>query len=238
MRCTTTTLPSLEENLALDEALLLEAEANPEQAVLRLWEWPRPGVVLGAAGKAGDDIHQDACRRDGVAMARRSSGGGTVLLGPGCLLFSLVLPYRYHPALTEIATSYRYILGTIRKALSRFAPNLVERGISDLAIGDRKCSGNSQQRKRHHILHHGTVLYDFPLAKITTYLNHPIRQPQYRQQRDHDSFVTNFPATGLQIRGTLQDAWTAAEEADRLPMETVARLVREKYSQTEWVFRR
>ena len=38
-------LPTLEENLALDEALLLAAEADGPE-VLRLWEWPVPAVVL------------------------------------------------------------------------------------------------------------------------------------------------------------------------------------------------
>ena len=52
------TLPSLPENLALDEALLLEAEAGRGGEVLRLWEWPRPAVVLGAGGRIADDVER------------------------------------------------------------------------------------------------------------------------------------------------------------------------------------
>src|SRR5438309_11265473 len=84
------TLPTLAENLALDEALLLDAETGGPE-VLRLWQWPRHAVVLGAGGKLADDVYEDACRADGVPILRRSSGGGSVLLGSGCLLFSLVL---------------------------------------------------------------------------------------------------------------------------------------------------
>ena len=36
------TLSTLNENLALDEALLLEAEAGRSGEVLRVWEWPSP----------------------------------------------------------------------------------------------------------------------------------------------------------------------------------------------------
>src|SRR5260370_1685230 len=103
------TLPSLAANLALDEALLLEAEAGGRQ-VLRTWDWSGPAVVLGAAGRLAQEVHEDACRRDGVPILRRASGGGTVLLGKGCLCFSLVLSYDRAPALGLVSSSYRYLL--------------------------------------------------------------------------------------------------------------------------------
>src|SRR5258708_37980163 len=92
------TLASAVANLALDEALLLEAEAGRGGEVLRLWECPRPAVVLGAGGCLADDVEESACRAGGVPVLRRASGGGTVLLGPGCLCYSLVLAYERSPA--------------------------------------------------------------------------------------------------------------------------------------------
>src|SRR6478735_12824692 len=87
------TAESLNENLALDEALLLAAEAGVGDEVLRFWEWPAKAVVLGAGGSIAIDVNEAACRADGVLLHRRPSGGGTVLLGRGCLLYSLVLDY-------------------------------------------------------------------------------------------------------------------------------------------------
>ena len=54
------------------------------------WPW---AVVLGAAGVIREDVNEETCRQDAVPVGRRSSGGGTVLLGPGCCLYSLVLAY-------------------------------------------------------------------------------------------------------------------------------------------------
>src|SRR5947209_3435246 len=87
------TAPALDANLALDEALLLAAEAGAADEVLRFWEWPGAAVVLGAGGSVGVDVNEEACRAAGVPIHRRASGGGTVLLGRGCLLFSLVLSF-------------------------------------------------------------------------------------------------------------------------------------------------
>jgi len=72
------TLASVAENLALDEALLLEAEASGSGEILRFWEWPTPTVILGAGSRLTEDVNQLACQADRVAILRRSSGGGTV----------------------------------------------------------------------------------------------------------------------------------------------------------------
>ena len=121
------TLPSLAENLALDEALLLDAEAGGPE-VLRLWQWPSHAVVLGAGGRLADDVHEDVCQADGVPIRRRSSGGGTVLLGPGCLLYSLILRFERAPALSDLHASYRHILDTILGGLRPLASPLALQG--------------------------------------------------------------------------------------------------------------
>src|SRR3954447_21732924 len=98
MRWFERTLPTPAENVALDEALLLDAEAGRAGEVLRLWERPAPAVVLGSGCKLLDDVDVAACEADGVPLVRRSSGGGTVLLARGCLCYSLVLAFARDPA--------------------------------------------------------------------------------------------------------------------------------------------
>ena len=151
------TLSSVAENLALDETLLLQAEqGGPE--VLRFWEWPHAAVILGAGCQLALDVDELACRSDGVPLLRRSSGGGTVLLGKGCLLYSLILSYQHDPQLQSVRASYAWILGRMIEALAPLGTDLQQAGISDIVLGERKVSGNSQQRKRTHLLHHGTLL--------------------------------------------------------------------------------
>jgi lipoate-protein ligase A len=227
------TLPTLPENLALDEALLLEAEANRGGEVLRLWEWRRPAVVLGAGGRIADDVNLAACDRDAVPIARRASGGGTVLLGPGCLLYTVVLRYDRAAELRDIRKSYPWILSRIVETL----PGVTIAGPSDLAFQGRKVGGSAQQRKREYLLHHGTLLYGFDLSLIGRYLHEPPRQPDYRGRRSHDEFVTNLPIGRATLTDGLQKAWSAKSPARPPPSEILGRLVADKFGQSAWVHR-
>jgi lipoate-protein ligase A len=238
MRFLDPTLPTLAENLALDEALLLEAEDGRGGEVLRLWESPEPAVILGAGCRLAHDVEENSCLRDGVPILRRASGGGTVLLGPGCLLYSLVLPYDRSVLLREIPSSYVHILGRVRAALDGLLPAIELAGTSDLACGGRKFSGNAQQRKRHCLLHHGTLLYDYDLSMVGRYLRLPSRQPGYREQRDHESFLMNIPSTPAVLGRRLRVAWGAESELVAWPQEQTCRLVSEKYAKPEWTRRR
>jgi lipoate-protein ligase A len=232
------TLPSLAENLAMDEALLLEAEAGHGGEILRVWEWPTPAVVLGAGCRLTEDVNEAACRADAVPIFRRASGGGTVLLGSGCLLFSLVLSYERSLLLGGVNSSYGYILDHIRDALRKTGLAVEQAGISDLAAGDRKFSGNAQQRKRTHLLHHGTLLYGFDVLPVSRYLHMPSRQPDYRQGRHHEVFLSNIPLHSFELKRCLREAWQTEGERLRLPHSTVRQLVADKYTQSEWIRRR
>jgi lipoate-protein ligase A len=183
-------------------------------------------------------VDEAKCQADGVEIARRSSGGGTVLLGPGCLLYSLIMKYEREEALREIASSYRFILGRVVESLEGLLPDLRQEGISDLASHGLKCSGSAQQRKSRGLLHHGTLLYNFPIPQVRHYLKQPIRQPDYRRHRDHEQFLINLPATADQLTGRLFTAWSARGLQMGWPQKQVARLVDDKYSQRAWRERR
>ncbi len=234
------TLPTPAENLALDEAFLNQAEdaarrGKPVRELLRLWESPVPFVVVGSTGRLADEVHLEECRRRGVAVLRRASGGGTVLMGPGCLCFSLILDLETRPELCEIHDSYRAILGRITGCLA--VEGLGQRGISDLAVGEHKVSGNAQRRKRGTLLHHGTLLYDFDLAAVAALLKDPARQPGYRAHRPHGDFVANLALPVAEIRRRLARCWNASGPRPPLEIPALGPLLEEKYANPGWIER-
>ena len=235
MRYLDLTLPTPAENLALDEALLDEAEraAQPREA-LRLWEPAEPMVVVGQSSRIDAEVHRDECRRRGIPILRRSSGGAAIVTGPGCLMYALVLSYRLRPRLRLVDHAHRFVLGRVASALRPLVPEVTCRGTSDLAVGELKFSGNSVRCKRDHFLYHGTILYDFPLDLIDQCLAMPSRQPDYRDGRAHRGFVTNLPLPPGTIRAALIAAWDANEPCTEWPQVATDRLAAEKYNCPEW----
>jgi lipoate-protein ligase A len=232
------TLPDPAANLALDEALLLAAEGGSAGEVLRLWEMPTYAAVVGAGGSVAIDVNGPACEADGVPVLRRASGGGTVVVGPGCLCFTVVLRSDREPGMNLIQSSARVVMGKVLNAVRPFAPAATVEAISDLAVAGRKFSGSAQQRKRRFFLHHGTLLAGFDLARVSRYLNPPERQPAYRLNRPHGEFVMSLPTDTTTLKRLLVAEWHPAGEYAPVPLETVRELVAEKYGRGEWVRRR
>jgi lipoate-protein ligase A len=101
------------------------------------------------------------------------------------------------------------ILGRLIDALA--VPGLTIRGISDLAMGERKVSGNSQRRSSRALLHHGTLLYAFEAATVERYLMEPYRQPDYRSGRCHADFLGNLPLPAGEIRDRLHQLFSGSD---------------------------
>jgi lipoate---protein ligase len=232
------TLPTPQENVALDEALLDTAEeSNEPTEVLRFWEAGRPVVVLGRSSKAAEEANLEACRTDGVPVLRRCSGGAAIVAGRGCLMYAVVLSYELHPELRALDLAHRFVLSRLREALLPLASGVQFRGTSDLAVGDHKFSGNSLRCKRNHLLYHGTLLYDFDLTLLGKYLGTAPRQPAYRKGRTHRQFVTNIPFTAAAMKQAIGDAFGVSRSLADWPQEMVGELVRERYSTDSWNLR-
>jgi lipoate-protein ligase A len=201
--------PYPEQNLFYDDELLLKADKAGGGEALRFWESSRVFVVMGRTCDEDIDVHAAVCQQDNVPVLRRSSGGGTVVQGPGCLNFSLVLSKARHPDLNSITRSYEHILKKTIDALKCGGVDAQFRPVCDLVVpsGEKKFSGNAQRRGRGHILHHGTILYRFDLSLVTRYLKMPPRMPDYRSSRSHADFITNVNLDVPQFKENLASAW-------------------------------
>ena len=173
---------------------------------LLIWESARPAVVLPRHGEPETWVYVPACVSRGVPLLHRESGGGAVVVGPGCLNIALVLSLDRRPWVADIERSYEWLLG-------RLAGVLAVGGIAirstDLAIHDRKFAGHAQRRVRGALLHHGVLLYDFDLELLDALLPEPPRRPAWRGNRTHREFLTNAPLPRHEIvrrLGRLPDA--------------------------------
>ena len=212
------TLKTPQENILYDEVLLHLAEQGRGGEVLRFWESPDIFVVLGKICKEQEDIKIDAVLKDNIPVLRRSSGGGTVLQGQGCLNYALVLSKARDPQIADLRKSYQYILGKVILALKQFDVEAVFCPISDIALAHslKKISGNAQKRSKQFILHHGTMLYDFDLQSIEKYLKIPNETPEYRQRRPHADFVANVSFNTGAMKNNLKKIFKVTAEESYL----------------------
>lgn len=194
-----------------EEALIQGKETQnvlPTELVegFSLWEFDRPCVVLGRGSKE-EEANESNCKRDGVPVVRRCSGGATILAGPGCLMYSVVLSLQQRPELRSISAAHRFVMTKILSATQEIEARVELQGICDLCINGRKFSGNALRYKRDWLLYHGTILYDFPVEMLGHYLNDPARQPAYREGRSHEDFLTNIHADREQLSQLLCQHW-------------------------------
>ncbi|MBN1836743.1 MAG: hypothetical protein JW820_12885 [Spirochaetales bacterium] len=180
--------------LTVNEDLLALFQGG-RKPLFRLYEPREVSVVLGAGRRAEEDVLLDRVRSDGVEVLRRRGGGGTVVLSPGQVVLALV---------TEVDSPFRnleyfrHINEWVRRALGVLGVERVEhRGISDLAIGERKILGTSLYRRRLLLFYQASLLVDVDLGLFDRYLRFPSRVPEYRRGRAHGEFCTTLRREGL-----------------------------------------
>ena len=233
------TFASPEENLACDEALLDACEEDPAREVLRVWTPASRFIVLGHGSRIRDDVRMDAAHERSVPILRRYSGGGTVVQGPGCLNYALVLTIPDEGPLTTITGTTTHIMNRNARALQALTPLPISlSGLSDLAINGRKFSGNAQRRARRTVLFHGTILLDIDLDMMEEVLLLPVRQPEYRRNRSHSAFLRTFPATAAAIIRVLATEWEATLPLQQIPESAIRRLAESRYHSQDWTLRR
>ena len=229
------TLPAATENLALDEVLLNAVETDPTAACLRFWSPSEYFVVLGRSNRVETEVDLARCQVEGVPVYRRSSGGGTVVVGPGCLCYSLALPLTADLRHLGISHVTARLMNKTAEGLRVIQPEIEVCGTSDLVCAGKKFSGNAQRWLRNSFVHHGTLLFDFDLTRIERYLRHPSREPNYRESRRHSEFVGNLAMTSDELKRAITDVWNGAITGCPQSMIDSARALAEsRYKSGEW----
>jgi len=185
-----------------DFAMLTRAH---DGAAVRIWTCADAAVVLGVSRELDSEVDVEACDRLHVAVLRRASGGGTVLIGPGTLQYAFALP---HPAGSSASAAgpasaaappsiddvKRFCSDVVSEALaaSGIRAPIDSDASGDLRVGSRKVAGVALRRLRDATLLHGTLLVDADLETIAAVLRHPAREPSWRQGRPHLDFLANL----------------------------------------------
>ena len=159
----------------------------------------RVEVVFGPSCRQEQEIHLSRCAEDCVPVLERRGGGGTVVLAPGMIITICVGPRSANDTALEIfGRIHDSMIASFRRA---GIDGIEKKGISDLAIRDRKILGSSLYMGSTPKLfyYQSSLLVSPDLSLLSRYLRHPPKEPQYRQNRTHDEFCTSLAAEGFII---------------------------------------
>lgn len=216
----------IREHIALDRALMPAVGSGALPPLVRIWEFPDEAVVVGIAQHAPDYVHLEACAADGMPVVRRFSGGGTVCLLRGCVVFSVIMPLGGALKMYDVSGAYQHILSFAITSFRGLNIPAVFEPPCDLVVDNRKIAGCAQAQKRGAVLVHGSVLVQVDITRMERYLKLPAVQPAYRAGRGHAAFVQNVSAYGLteaQVAALLLEAWAP----DHISLAVDAACVRE-----------
>jgi len=179
-------------NYDRDEDLLGAVRADGRPRV-RIYPVLDVSVVLGRGSKPEQELHLDRVVADGVPVLRRRGGGCAVVLDPGNVVLSLVVARAgFGGGRAEFAGISEWLVDALKRM---GISGVVQRGISDMAIGDRKVGGACIYRPLGLVYYSTTLLVDPDVELSERYLRHPPREPAYREGRPHRDFMGRLAGT-------------------------------------------
>ena len=179
----------------LPDALLLEDRDSAYRALA--WIPPEPAVVLGCSSSLEKAVEEAQVCGDGIRVYRRPSGGESMFLSPRMAAVSLVLDLGKRPLPRTLFSATGAAL--LRALESLGVSGLGIRGTSDLVLGERKLLGSAIYQRGTRLFYHAVLNVAEEPSRIQRYLRHPVREPQYRQGKRHEDFVTSLALEGFPV---------------------------------------
>nr|MDO8097561.1 biotin/lipoate A/B protein ligase family protein [Candidatus Njordarchaeota archaeon] len=165
-------------NMAIDEAILLARSQNLAPNTIRLYQWEPAAVSIGYFLKVNEVADVEVCRKLGIDIVRRISGGGAVYHSVSEVTYSVIVKQDDPVVPNDLIEVYKKLSSAImiipvKLGLETyFEPG--HEGVCPYTVVDRrKISGNAQARKMGVILQHGTLLLDCDLKVMAKVLRLP-----------------------------------------------------------------
>lgn len=160
------------DQMRVDEQWARRLAAGQDTALLRIWEWGAPAVIIGRFQSLHDEVDLDEANRAGITVVRRCTGGGAMFVEPGnTITYSLYAPLSFVDGV-DIAQSYRLCDQWLIDALGALGMDVHFSGLNDIASPQGKIGGAAQRRfpavagGPGAVLHHVTLAYDIDAEKM------------------------------------------------------------------------
>ena len=154
--------PSVHQNLALEEALARCMVSQESVPVIRMWRNP-PSVIVGRFQQVSEEVDVEFCRENGLAVARRFSGGGAVFHDYGVMSLSIIAPQTDPVNLNQM---HRRNSSIVLDMLARRGMKGNLASPNSIHVNGRKICGAAAAAGQGYLLWHASILISADTYKL------------------------------------------------------------------------
>lgn len=239
-------------NMAIDEAICRLRAKNRSPNTIRFYRWKPSAVSLGYFQLVEQEVNLEACKKLGVDVIRRMTGGGAVYHSyEGEVTYSIIVNQDHPKIPTDIIKSYEVICSGIVLAMKQLGINAEFRSVNDIDVNEKKISGNAQTRRWGVLLQHGTILMDTDIKMMFTVLRVSKEKISDKMIKSAEERVTtikrelgrnvSFEEVTNALKQTFPKVFDIKPVEGKLSEEEkalAAKLRKEKYNTKDWIFKR
>jgi lipoate---protein ligase len=161
-------------NVAFDQALIEAHKGRHIPDTIRFLRF-RPSALIGIHQILSHEVRIDHCRRRGIEMARRITGGGGLYLDEGQIGWELVFS-RSHIGFSDLGQATRRICESAALGLQKLGIPASYRPRNDIEVDGRKISGTGGLFDGDTLFYQGTLLIDFDPQEMIAALKVPVEK--------------------------------------------------------------
>ncbi|MFH1453705.1 MAG: biotin/lipoate A/B protein ligase family protein [Armatimonadota bacterium] len=253
-------------HMASDEALLEYAINNEKDFIpaLRLYTWSPAGISLGYFQKTEKEINIDNCRKHGVDIIRRPTGGKSVLHDDEltyCFIFKMDDPNRWTilDAFKKINEALLYAIKRMGVkaqlvSLKKHSPKehtavcFAVPSSYEIKVDNKKIIGSAQKRAGNFVLQHGSVPITIDRNKLYDLFNFKSEEERKKQAEESVNIMTslkeaapfsdmNFDNLAEGVKEGFEKVWGISLYKDKLNKEEEGirdKLIEIKYGTDDW----
>ena len=241
---------STAEGLAIDDTLPQSVASHGSPPILHLYTFV-PSVIVGKYQDIEAALHLDRCKARNIEFNRRSTGGGTVIMGPEIVALGLGIQVDW-PGLRNrgVGGVFESMGEVLSAALEKIGIRSSFRPKNDIEVSGRKIAGLSAASETgKSLLFHTSFLVDFDVDLMTDIMNTPLVKLSDKGYNCFSQRMTTVrEELGREVSiATAKDAIQSAfeerfgitfdrDEPDEWERDQIGRYSRERYTQHDWIF--
>jgi lipoate-protein ligase A len=236
--------------LAVDECLAHRVGTGASQPTLRLYTYRSHCALIGRFQNIDNEVNRAYCEAHDIALNRRPTGGGAIIMGKDQLGIALCIPAREEDSYRHARELMAHFSAGIISGLEAIGVQATFRGKNDIEVQNRKVAGLGVYRAPEGgLLFHASVLVDLDIALMLQVLKTPFEKITDKAIATVAGRVTTVRRESgslvalNEIRASISAGYSKTFGVPLVPgdltpdeLEAIDALEKSKYLSPEWVY--